>query len=61
VHGLHTQGVLSFAYLHLLSLRRFRPLVQRAGQWSLRDEAPAAGGAQEVANASADGPLATTA
>lgn len=32
VHELHTQGVLSLAYLHLLSLRRFRPLVQRAGQ-----------------------------
>lgn len=32
VHSLHTQGALSLAYLHLLSLRRFRPLVLRAGQ-----------------------------
>jgi hypothetical protein len=27
---LHRQGALSLAYLHLLSLRRFRPLMERA-------------------------------
>lgn len=32
VHDLHRQGILPLAYLHLLSLRRFRPLVARAGQ-----------------------------
>jgi hypothetical protein len=34
VHELHQQGILPLAYLHLLSLRRFRPLVARAGQVS---------------------------
>jgi hypothetical protein len=31
---LHRQGALSLAYLHLLSLRRFRPLMERA--WAAR-------------------------
>lgn len=37
VHALHTQGALALAYLHLLSLRRFRPLVQRAGEMAGQD------------------------
>jgi hypothetical protein len=32
VHELHTGGALSLAYLHLLSLRQFRQLVQRSGE-----------------------------
>ncbi len=32
VHELHTRGALALAYLHLLSLRRFRHLVVRAGE-----------------------------
>ena len=32
VHALHTSGALSLAYLHLLSLRQFRPLVLRSGE-----------------------------
>ena len=32
VHALHVSGALALAYLHLLSLRRFRPLVARASQ-----------------------------
>jgi hypothetical protein len=32
LHQLHTSGALSLAYLHLLSLRRFRHLVARSGQ-----------------------------
>jgi hypothetical protein len=32
LHQLHTSGALSLAYLHLLSLRRFRHLVARTGQ-----------------------------
>ena len=43
VHELHVQGALSLAYLHLLSLRRFRPLVLRAGQRAQAAEAPAVG------------------
>ena len=30
--ALHSQGALALAYLHLLSLRRFRPLMERAAQ-----------------------------
>lgn len=43
VHELHVQGALSLAYLHLLSLRRFRPLVARAGQRALAVDTPRAG------------------
>lgn len=32
VHELHARGALPMAYLHLLSMRRFRHLVTRAGQ-----------------------------
>lgn len=32
VHELHTRGALTLAYLHLLSLRRFRKLVLRSGE-----------------------------
>jgi len=32
LHALHTSGALSLAYLHLLSMRRFRALVARASQ-----------------------------
>jgi len=32
LHALHTSGALSLAYLHLLSMRRFRALVMRASQ-----------------------------
>lgn len=39
VHELHTQGVLSMAYLQLLSMRRFRALVTRAGQQTLAQDA----------------------
>jgi hypothetical protein len=53
VHELHTQGILPLAYLHLLSLRRFRPLVQRAGQG-----ANAHTGAGSDASAPADATLA---
>ena len=28
--ALHAQGVLAMAYLHLLSMRQFRPLLERA-------------------------------
>lgn len=42
VHELHVRGTLSLVYLHLLSLRRFRPLVVRAGQRALADAAPPA-------------------
>jgi hypothetical protein len=43
LHELHAQGALSLAYLHLLSLRRFRPLVVRAGRHTLAtDTQPAA-------------------
>jgi hypothetical protein len=38
---LHTKGALALAYLHLLSLRRFRPLMERAAQ-----QAPAAAPAE---------------
>lgn len=40
LHQLHTSGALPLAYLHLLSLRRFRALVARTGQ--SQEEAPAA-------------------
>jgi hypothetical protein len=40
VHELHTQGALALAYLHLLSLRRFRPLVQRAGALASEPDTP---------------------
>ena len=40
VHELHTQGALALAYLHLLSLRRFRPLVQRAGEQAVEHATP---------------------
>jgi hypothetical protein len=40
VHELHTQGALALAYLHLLSMRRFRPLVQRAGERALEPATP---------------------
>lgn len=42
VHQLHTSGALALAYLHLLSLRRFRPLVARAGQRQPPEPATAA-------------------
>lgn len=42
LHGLHTQGALALAYLHLLSLRRFRALVARAGQAAVPETVPAA-------------------
>ena len=32
VHELHVSGALALAYLHLLSLRRFRQLVVRSGE-----------------------------
>lgn len=42
LHGLHTQGALALAYLHLLSLRRFRALVARAGQQGAAEPVPVA-------------------
>lgn len=42
VHALHTSGALSLAYLHLLSLRQFRPLVVRSGEQAQRLAAQAA-------------------
>lgn len=47
VHELHTRGALAMAYLHLLSMRRFRALVTRAGQQALASTA-ASSGAQTV-------------
>lgn len=41
LHSLHAQGALALAYLHLLSLRRFRALVARAGRASSPAAAPA--------------------
>lgn len=41
VHGLHTCGALSLAYLHLLSLRQFRKLVQRSGELAKQKAAQA--------------------
>ncbi len=41
VHELHVSGALALAYLHLLSLRRFRALVARAGELAERAEASA--------------------
>ena len=40
VHELPPQGALALAYLHLLSLRRFRPLVLRAGELAGASESP---------------------
>lgn len=51
VHELHTQGVLSLAYLQLLSMRRFRPLVVRAGQQVLRGESDSTGSAHAAGEA----------
>lgn len=50
VHALHVQGALSLAYLHLLSLRRFRDLVTR----SSRQDAPAQATTPELSTADAD-------
>lgn len=50
VHELHTSGALSVAYLHLLSLRQFRPLVLRSGEQAQRVATQAAS-APELAGA----------
>jgi hypothetical protein len=52
VHTLHTCGALSLAYLHLLSLRQFRKLVQRSGE--LAKQTALAARAKQAAMAQAD-------
>lgn len=42
LHELHARGALAMAYLHLLSMRRFRHLVTRAGQAAPVDAEPQA-------------------
>ena len=53
VHELHTSGALALAYLHLLSLRQFRQLVQRSGDQAKQQAAQAAQ-ALQVAVAQSD-------